>query len=426
MYFFYFYPLGLDRQTNRYPLVTRLATVVMLVAFAWIHYRPDALPWNPNDLIFYPGNGAPWTALTALFLHGGWLHLVGNLIYFNVFGPPLEDRLGHGLFALVFLVLGAAGNLAHGAISVWGLLGAGGVGVLGASGALAGLMAFGLVRLPSARVRIGWWVFAPLAGQNRAGQSRLPMSLAVLLWVLLQATQALVAGETGATVSYGAHFGGFGVGLVLALLLGQRRLGRLESLQTAARRSFREGAYYPALGEWTEYLEMCPRDADALLERGRCLRLVQQNGRALGDYSRALGLLVRGEKWDEALEAYREIRRAGLANQLDPDTMASLAVQQEKQGDHAGAVETYRDLQRNYPAFSVGRRALVRLVHLYHGKMADQTQAAYWLAVACRTLPGGSWRDYLVREFKAEADPAAETSAVGGANPPGLRPGAGP
>ena len=65
MYFFYFYPLGLDGRTTRYPLATRALTVVMLVAFAWLHYRPDLLTVDPRNLIFYPGNGAPWTALSA-------------------------------------------------------------------------------------------------------------------------------------------------------------------------------------------------------------------------------------------------------------------------------------------------------------------------------------------------------------------------
>ncbi len=418
MYFFYFYPLGLDGRTTRYPLATRALTVVMLVAFAWLHYRPDLLTVDPRNLIFYPGNGAPWTALSALLLHAGWVHLVGNLIYFNVFGPPLEDRLGTPLFLLVFLMVGVAGNLVHGLVSVWGLQGQAGMGVLGASGALAGLMALSLARFHSARVRVGWWVFAPLVGQNRAGQSKLPVVLAVLLWIILQGVQALVASETGSAVSYGAHFGGFGAGLILALVLGQVRLGHLEARQARARRFFRQGAFYPAVGEWTAYLDQVPDDAQALLERARCLRLVDQREQARADYGRVLNEQVGAGDWDQALETYTEMRRAGLSSLLGPDLLAGLAVEQERRGDYQGAAEIYRDLHHNHPQLSAGRRALVRLVHLYHGKLANEAQAAYWLQIACRSLPGGSWREYLVREFSGEAGRRAGAEA--GPPPPPL------
>jgi pentatricopeptide repeat protein len=402
MYFFYFYPLGLDRPATRYPLVTRGLTASMLVAFAWIHYQPEWLSLDPRDLVFFPGNGAPWTALTAVFLHSGWLHLLGNLIYFNVFGPPLEDRLGRPLFLVVFLMLGVAGNLCHGVVSALGLLGQAGMGVMGASGALAGLLAFSLVRFHSARVRIGWWVFAPLAGQNKAGRSNLPVVMAVMLWITLQSVQALLAGETGSSVSYGAHFGGFGTGLMMALVLGQWRQGRLEARQSRARRLFRRGAFHAAVGAWTEYLQWQPGDSEALLERARCLRLVKQVEQARGDYTRALRILLGQDRWDEALEAYREMQRAGLTGTVDPDLLARLAVQQEKQADYMGALDTYRLLQEKYPDHTAGRRALVRLVHLYHGKAANPEQAAYWLSMACRKLPGGSWREYLVSEFNAK------------------------
>ncbi len=173
MYFLYFYPLGLDRKRTRPPVLSWFLIVLMVVSYLWTRYFPDLFPLYPWELVFYPGNGAPWTAVTALFLHGSWVHLLGNLIYFYVFAPPLEDRLGSFPFLIYLLILGVFGNLVHGLFSLMGWLGQGGMGVLGASGAIAGLLAFSLVRFYDSRVEVGWWVFATLGGQNKAGKTRI-------------------------------------------------------------------------------------------------------------------------------------------------------------------------------------------------------------------------------------------------------------
>jgi membrane associated rhomboid family serine protease len=410
MYFFYFYPLGLDRKIDRHPLLTRLLTVVMLVAFVWLKYRPDQFSLDPYDLVFFPGNGAPWTAVTAIFLHGGWLHLAGNLIWFNVFGPPLENRLGPALFLLIFLMLGAFGNLVHGLVSAWGLIGKPGMGVLGASGALAGLLSFSLVRFYSARVRIGWWVFAPLVGQNKAGTTHLPILAGVLLWLLLQVVHALAAKETGSGVSYGAHLGGFVLGVVLALILGQLTEGKVETRLERAKRYFQQGEFHAAAGAWTEYLELRPADLQGILGRARTLLVLDQHQGAARDYRRALGHLVMRGDLSETLEVFREARRGGMTRTMPPDLLVKLATLMEKQMDYEGALAAYRELFETYPDHSAGHRALVRLVHLYHGKYGDQDEAARWLDIACRKLPGGSFREFLAREFNlAGASGAADS-----------------
>ncbi|HPF71964.1 MAG TPA: rhomboid family intramembrane serine protease, partial [Candidatus Krumholzibacteria bacterium] len=193
MYFFYFYPLGLDRPRPGRPWLTRALETLMVLAFLWLHYAPGWGPVRPWSLIFLPGNGAPWTVVTAVFLHAGWLHLLGNLVYFHVFGPPLELRLGAPRFLVYLLLMGAAGNTVHGLVSAFGWMGQRGMGVLGASGAIAGLLAFSLVRFHDAHVRVGWWVFAPLGGHNRAGRSDVPVIAAVAAWLALQVVEALVA-----------------------------------------------------------------------------------------------------------------------------------------------------------------------------------------------------------------------------------------
>jgi membrane associated rhomboid family serine protease len=105
MYFFYFFPLGLDRPSRRRPLLTWTLMAALTVVYVWQQWGAAALGSDPWDYVFFPGSGRPWTAATAIFLHGSWLHLLGNLLYLHVLAPPLEDRLGRpALLALVLVV----------------------------------------------------------------------------------------------------------------------------------------------------------------------------------------------------------------------------------------------------------------------------------------------------------------------------------
>jgi len=416
MYFFYFYPLGLDRRRTRPPVLSVLLIATMLVAFVWTRYFPDKGPCHPYDLVFVPGYGSPWTVLTAMFLHGSWMHLLGNLLYLQVFGPPLEDRLGPVKFLVYFLILGAAGNLAHGLTSALDLLGQGGSGVMGASGAVAGLLGFSLIRFYDARVQVAWWVLAPLGGQNRAGRSMVPLAAAVVFWLLLQIVYALIAGETGANVSFGAHFGGFGLGLLLAVVMGELDAGRTEATGARAARYFRQGQFHAAAGSWTEYLARAPQDLAARVELARAQKLCHQQGESLENFRGVYQVLLEAGRIPEALEVFDEACRGIGGHWLAPRDLAKAAYYKERQLDFTGALNAYRMLYESYGNHPEGQRALVRVIVLYSGKVADPVQADLWLRRAWEQMPPGSWRDYLEREFRLAEEPREAVAATGPAD----------
>lgn len=407
MYFFYFFPLGLDRPAGRRPLLTWALMATLVVVFAWQRWLAPALAQDPYDFIFFPGNGRPWTVLTAVFLHGSWLHLLGNLLYLHVLGPPLEDRLGRLALLGLVVVLGVGGNLAHGLASAYGWFGQDGVGVMGASGAIAGLMALVLLRLYSARVVVAWWVFAPLGGQNRVGRSAVPVPWAVPLWVLLQVTQMLLAPLTGTTVSFGAHLGGFALGLLAGLALGEGRAGRAEAAAGRGRAYYRAGHFLPAVGAWTEVLAARPDDVEAMTGLARALVAAGQVSEAQRAWRRLWDRLRRDRRLGEALQAYDEAARAGLGGILGAAELAEVARLKELQGDHRGALDVYQRLYQRHPGEPQGHRALVRIVVLTRGGAGDDEAAATWLEEARRILPAGPWREMLDREFRPAAAPGA-------------------
>ena len=410
MYFCYFYPVGLDLPRRRQPWLSILLIGSMIGTFVWQRWFADTWSVHPWDLVFYVGGARPWTAVTALFLHAGWLHLAGNLVYLMVLMPSLEDRLGRAGLLLVFLLTGVGGNLAHGIAAWQNWFGQGGLGILGVSGAISGLLGFALVRLPYARIAVAYWVFAPLLGQNRAGRKYLPLPVAVVLWLVLQVTNAMLAPESGSLVSYPAHLGGFGLGVLLALALGGLTEGRAESRLARARRYLERGEGWAAAGAYTEYLERKPDDLPVYLERARALILAGASDKAVPVYQHHFRSCVRAGRWDLALDTLAEGRRCRVGAGLTLTELADAAHRAEKVGRRDLATAIYMDLVLRGGRDPVRDRAWVRLVLLLHADPRRQAEATEWLDRARRELEPGAWRDYLEREFSprsgCRADPA--------------------
>jgi len=151
-------------------------------------------------------------AVVSMFLHGGWLHLIGNMWFLWIFGDNVEDVLGHFRYLLFYLVCGLAATLAHALVEPRSL-----IPVVGASGAIAGVLGAYFVWFPWSRVRslvfLGF-IFTVV---------EIPAFLFLLLWFVLQffsGTMALAASTaSGGGVAWFAHIGGFVVGAAIALWL---------------------------------------------------------------------------------------------------------------------------------------------------------------------------------------------------------------
>ena len=141
------------------------------------------------------------TLLTSMFLHGGWLHLIGNMLFLWVFGDNVEDAMGHRRFIVFYLLCGAVAGLAH-ALSVPGST----IPTVGASGAVAGVLGAYFVLHP----RVGIWglLFGIIP-------IRLPTAIVLGGWIGLEALNALTMRSDGAGIAWWAHVGGFAAGAVL-------------------------------------------------------------------------------------------------------------------------------------------------------------------------------------------------------------------
>ncbi|MCZ2527094.1 rhomboid family intramembrane serine protease [Streptomyces sp. HB2AG] len=167
-------------------------------------------PRGPGCLVGPPGyeKSPPLSVLTAMFLHAGWLHLLGNMLFLWIFGNNIEDRLGRVRFLLFYLVCGYVAGYGFALVNPGSA-----EPLVGASGAVAGVLGAYLVLYPRVRVwaLVPFFFFVPL---------RLPAWAVLGLWFVLQALYSAGYGVSGAaSVAYPAHVAGFVTGALLALPL---------------------------------------------------------------------------------------------------------------------------------------------------------------------------------------------------------------
>jgi membrane associated rhomboid family serine protease len=211
-------PIGDDNSARRTtPIVTYVLIAINVAVFLLELSAGDAFieRWSvvPSRLLANPV-GDFITVFTAMFMHGGWLHLLSNMLYLWIFGDNVEDRLGQVKFIIFYLLCGIVATFAQVLVNPNS-----NIPNLGASGAIAGVLGAYLLMFPRGSVRV------------LMGRAIIPMPAIIVIgfWALLQlisgfgaiATTAQTA-DTGG-VAYMAHVGGFVAGLILTPLMGGTR-----------------------------------------------------------------------------------------------------------------------------------------------------------------------------------------------------------
>lgn len=212
-------PIGDDDSSSRTtPLVT-YALIAMNVLFFLVELGGgDAfiMKWAfvPARFLANPSADFP-TLFSSMFMHAGWLHLGGNMLYLWIFGNNVEDRFGHGMFVIFYLLCGLGATFAQLLFSMGS-----NVPNLGASGAIAGVLGAYILMFPQGRVRV-------LQGQQII---QMPALIVIGFWIILQIFSGIGSISSSAElggVAYMAHVGGFVAGFLLAFLFGGRSQGRL-------------------------------------------------------------------------------------------------------------------------------------------------------------------------------------------------------
>ena len=217
-------PIRDNVPTRTFPVVT--VTLIAINVAVWLLYQLPNLDRSVHDLAFHPcevngscqqiDKGWPLTAITSMFMHGGWLHLGGNMLFLWIFGNNVEDAMGRLRFLVFYFLGGIAATALQTFVTFhWGSPGDTMVPNLGASGAISAVLGAYLVLLPSASVLT--LVFYLLI--------EIPAILFLGIWFVFQLWQggyAVTHPESGGGVAFFAHVGGFAFGLLTVRLFAVR------------------------------------------------------------------------------------------------------------------------------------------------------------------------------------------------------------
>ena len=168
------------------------------------HDETFIVTWSfiPQQFLANPFRELP-TLFTSIFMHAGWLHILGNMLYLWIFGDNVEDRFGHFRFLVFYIICGLFATLAQMAFDINSR-----IPILGASGAIAGVLGAYILMFPLARVRVlmGFFIIP------------VPSMIVIGVWIVLQIFYGVGSfGTAESGVAYLAHIGGFFAGLILAL-----------------------------------------------------------------------------------------------------------------------------------------------------------------------------------------------------------------
>lgn len=209
-------PLGDDNSARRItPIVTYVLIALNVLVFLLELNNGEAFidrwAFVPTRFLADPVGDFP-TLFTSMFMHASWLHLLSNMLYLWIFGDNVEDRFGHGMFTVFYILCGLGATFAQLAVSAGSS-----IPNVGASGAIAGVLGAYLIMFPRSGVNV-------LLGRVVTRMSAL---IVIGFWIVLQIFSQIGAftasSQTEGGVAYMAHIGGFFAGVVLTYLLGGNR-----------------------------------------------------------------------------------------------------------------------------------------------------------------------------------------------------------
>jgi membrane associated rhomboid family serine protease len=293
LYLFVSLPLGTRPVDLRDPALPEYVQLVARQLGGRVDVRQIVRQTSAYDLFVFkhgyrPAHPSVPSLFFSMFLHGGFMHIFGNMLFLWIYGDNVERRLGVAAYVFWYLATGAAGTLSHSLV-----FSSSEMPLVGASGAISGILGFYFVWFPRNVVRVLFF-FPPFFLNTFQVPARIVLGVFLLFDNLLP---FLVAGESG--VAHGAHIGGFLAGAAVAWVLEQRGLkARPKGLERPAEPAVEAGALHAALAEGrygdaaSTYFALPAASARGLLSPPEAVALARWV-RAQGHSDAALALLRR-------------------------------------------------------------------------------------------------------------------------------------
>jgi membrane associated rhomboid family serine protease len=358
---------------------------------------------------FTPAHPTFTGMIAALFLHAGWLHLIGNMWFLWLSGAVLEDTWGRLIYPAFYMIAGILAFQVHAMASPGSL-----TPTIGASGAIAGLMGAFLVRFPTTKIEMGWLLFFRFYRFKMAAYWLLPM------WLLTEIFYGSMVGQTSG-VAHWAHIGGFVFGALIAVGVRKSGLEHMAEqgiqekiswvsnpLIAQASEEMEAGKLDEAVANLNKLLAQTPDSMDAY----RMLQRIYWQKSDLPAHRDALvkllALEIKANDHQGALETCQNFKNAG-GEKLPAPLWLEFCRQLETQPDVSHAAEEYAALANAYPAEKQGLLAQMAAGRLYLKRLNRPSDALrFYEAASTSSIPHADWQptiDKGIAEAKKVAAP---------------------
>ena len=364
---------------------------------------------------FIPAHPKPMTYVTANFLHGGWLHLIGNMWFLWLAGFVLEDAWGRPLYSVFYLIAGAAALQFHAWTHPGSL-----VPTLGASGAVAALMGAFLVRFPKMKIEMLW-----LFGFFRSWRFKAPAFALLPLWLLMEVFYGSVFGNSG--VAHWAHVGGFAFGALAALGVRYSGLEQTANKQIEANLTLEsdpeiqqasdliDKGDLPAAEEiLNDYFSWNPNSVDACNLLLHIQRVKNDNSARAELLAKLCAIRLKDGEPELAWKAYDDFLSSG-GKTLPAKTWNDLCRAAEKLQHFDRAVSEYESLAKAYPTDRLSIVAQIAAGRLCLKLNQPQRALEFFTAAEQSPVPHLDWEQSIVagvREAKAALGQNAMSAAA--------------
>jgi len=390
------------RGLEGFPLVTACLLVANVFLFAATSQSSgDGVTVNEAIARHWglvPRQGSLITLITYMFLHGSWGHVIGNMLGLWLFGPHVEEALGKLEYLLFYLGAGIAGGLLHVVIADTLLPVTASSPLVGASGAIFGVLGLYAVRFWRTKMRVLLFF-------------NVPSIWAVCAFALLQVFSGILSladgGQSNNTANW-AHVGGFLFGLVIALPLRMREDSRVEYSLEDAQTAHAAGRLDQAAAHYRRVLAATPKDPDAQRALAQVCAQLRQAEAAHRHFQEALRLYVQNGNANAVAATYGDALTRFEIFPLPPRLLLSVASACEEAQAYPLALASLAELCRDHPATPEGEMGLLRLGRLHLTKLNQPQNAAGIFSEFLRLYPDSAWRHHAERLFAEAVHPGGK------------------
>ncbi len=379
--------------------------------------------------------------LGSMFLHGGFAHLIGNMLYLWVFGRALEDTLGPLIYLGAYLLCGVAATLLYHIITVQFTPHSAGLPLMGASGAIAGVLGLFATRFYRTPVRIayalpnvlavvfgaaalaaavGWFMiglpgavagfllvwagFFVYARKWGFGTFAVASAWAIGVWLLafnlLPGIATLFSTEKAGGTAYWAHIGGFLFGMLYALLIGSNEEGSREYLQEDAQKAFDQRDMESAISRAENLLEREPNNGGAYEIIAKAHDHYGRAEQAQDNYELAINKYLQSGQRDAAVHTYLYALRKNPSFIMPPATQYILGNHMAKGLDYQNAAETLAKIPYTSPDAPEGELSLLRSAQIYLQNLNQPDMAVQLLQTVLERYPDTQWMAQVQQGLK--------------------------